>query len=149
MKYLYAYPEKCSGCRMCAIACALKHDKQCNPKMGAINIVRDEFDRYEMQFVCLQCDDAECVKVCTKKALKKEGNVVKRDEKKCIRCRMCVIACPYAGVHSFKGKIIKCDTCDGDPLCVKLCSTGALKYEEETKEIVERRRQLSKVLLKR
>jgi Fe-S-cluster-containing hydrogenase component 2 len=51
-------------------------------------------------------------------------------------------------VHSFKGKIIKCDTCDGDPLCVKFCSTGALKYEEETREIVDRRKALSKVLLK-
>jgi Fe-S-cluster-containing hydrogenase component 2 len=82
MKYLYTYPEKCSGCKMCAIVCALKHNNECNPKMGAINIVRDEFERYEIQFVCLQCDDAECVKVCTKKALKKEGkssNATRKD----------------------------------------------------------------------
>ncbi len=149
MKYLYTYPEKCTGCKLCALACSLKHFGECNPKMGAINIVRDEFDRYEIQFVCLQCDDAVCVKVCTRKALRKEGNVVRRDESRCIRCRMCVAACPYAGVHSFKGRIIKCDTCDGDPLCVKFCSTGALKWEEESTEITERRRALAAVLLRR
>ncbi|MGQ9583193.1 MAG: 4Fe-4S dicluster domain-containing protein [Thermoplasmatota archaeon] len=149
MKYLYTYPEKCTGCKLCALACSLKHFNECNPKMGAINIVRDEFDRYEIPFVCLQCDDAECVKVCTKKALKKEGNVVVRDEKRCIRCRMCVVACPYAGVHSFKGKIIKCDTCGGDPLCVKFCSTGALRWEEESREITARRKALAAAILKR
>jgi Fe-S-cluster-containing hydrogenase component 2 len=25
-------------------------------------------------------------------------------------------------------KVIKCDYCDGDPLCAKLCTYGALRY---------------------
>jgi Fe-S-cluster-containing hydrogenase component 2 len=25
-------------------------------------------------------------------------------------------------------KVIKCDLCDGDPLCVKFCETGAIQY---------------------
>ena len=30
------------------------------------------------------------------------------------------------------GRVLKCDLCDGDPICVKVCPTGALNYEPET-----------------
>jgi Fe-S-cluster-containing hydrogenase component 2 len=42
---------------------------------------------------------------------------------------------------------VKCDLCDGDPKCVKYCSTEALVYEEETKEQASRRRDLAKKIL--
>lgn len=149
MKYLHFYPEKCSGCRQCSIACSLKHFGECNPKAGAISIVRDDFDRFEMQFVCMHCDEPQCVAACMTKAMyKDEDGIVKRDEDKCIGCRMCVVACPYAAVNSLNDKIIKCDLCDGDPLCVKYCSTKAIVYEEETKELVARRREMVERLLK-
>jgi Fe-S-cluster-containing dehydrogenase component len=32
------------------------------------------------------------------------------------------------------GHVLKCDLCDGDPTCVKICPTGALSYEEMSKE---------------
>ncbi|MEW5760979.1 MAG: 4Fe-4S dicluster domain-containing protein [Candidatus Thermoplasmatota archaeon] len=148
MKYLFAYPEKCTGCRECAIACSLKKFGECNPKKAAINIVRDEFGRYEIQFLCLQCDEPVCVAVCMTNALKKEGNVVKWDKEKCIGCRMCVVSCPYAGVASFNGELLKCDLCGGDPTCVKFCSTKAIVYEEESKEILERRKKLAELFRK-
>jgi Fe-S-cluster-containing hydrogenase component 2 len=148
MKYLFFYPDKCTGCRQCSIACSLKHHGECNPKKGAISILRDEFERYETQFVCLQCEDPECVSVCMKDAIKKdEDNIIRIDEDKCIGCRMCVIACPYGGALSFKGDIIKCDLCDGDPVCIKYCSTDAIVYEEETEEIMQRRKKLVNALL--
>ncbi len=149
MKYLYLYPEKCSGCRQCSIACALNKYGECNPKMGAIQVVRDEFLRYECQFVCMQCEDAECVAVCAKNALTREDGVVIWDEDKCIGCRMCVAACPYGGISSLRGKILKCDLCDGDPVCVKYCSTDAIIYEEETRENTRRRKELVETLRKK
>ena len=149
MKYLHFYPEKCSGCRQCSIACSLKHFGECNPKAGAISIVRDDFDRFEMQFVCMHCDEPQCAAACMTKAMyKDEDGIVKRDEDKCIGCRMCVVACTYAAVNSLNDKIIKCDLCDGDPLCVKYCSTKAIVYEEETKELVARRREMVERLMK-
>jgi Fe-S-cluster-containing dehydrogenase component len=149
VKYLYFYPEKCSGCRQCSIACSLKYFGECNPKAGAISIVRDEFDRYELQFVCLQCDDPKCVDACMPNAMyKDEDGIVKRDEDKCIGCRMCVAACPYAAINSLKDNIIKCNLCEGDPACVKYCSTNAIVYEEETKELVARRKEMADKLLK-
>lgn len=149
MKYLYFYPEKCTGCRQCSIACSLKHFGECNPKAGAISIVRDEFDRYELQFVCMQCEDPKCVAACMPNALYiDEKGIVKRDEEKCIGCRMCVVACPYAAINSLNDNIIKCDLCDGDPVCVKYCSTDAIVYKEETKELVARRKEMAEKLLK-
>lgn len=149
MKYLFVYPEKCTGCKECSIACSVKKFGESNPKKGAITVVRDEFQRYEMPFVCLQCEDAECVAACAKKALKKKDNVVVLDKNKCIKCRMCVVACPYGGISSFKGEILKCDLCDGEPTCVKFCSTNAIVYEEETKQAINRRKEMAERLLKK
>lgn len=149
MKYLHFYPEKCSGCRQCSIACSVKHFGECNPKAGAISIVRDDFDRFELQFVCMQCDEPKCASACMTNALyKDEDGIVKRNDDKCIGCRMCVAACPYAAISSLKDKIIKCDLCEGDPICVKYCSTNAIVYEEETKELVARRKEMAERLLK-
>jgi Fe-S-cluster-containing dehydrogenase component len=123
---------------------------ECNPKKGAINILRDEFDRYEIQFVCLQCEEPECVGVCMVRAITRdEDGIVRIDKDKCIGCRMCVIACPYGAIDSFEGEIIKCDYCDGEPVCIKYCSTNAVVYEEENEEILERRKELAKLLLKK
>jgi Fe-S-cluster-containing hydrogenase component 2 len=38
--------------------------------------------------------------------------------------------CPF-GAMDFDGevrKVVKCNLCDGDPLCAELCSYGALQY---------------------
>jgi Fe-S-cluster-containing hydrogenase component 2 len=149
MKYIHFYPEKCSGCRQCSIACSLKHFGECNPKAGAISIVRDDYDRFELQFICMHCEDPKCAAACMPKALNKgEDGVVYRDADKCIGCRMCVAACPYSAINSLKGEIIKCDLCEGDPACVKYCSTNAIVYEEETIELTARRKELAQRLLK-
>jgi Fe-S-cluster-containing hydrogenase component 2 len=150
VKYLYTYPEKCSGCRQCSISCSLNKLGECNPKKGAINILRDEFERYEIQFVCLQCEEPECTTVCMKSAIAKgEDGIVRVDKDKCIGCRMCVVACPYGAITSFEGNIIKCDLCDGDPVCIKYCSTDAVVYEEESDELVDRRKELAQLILKK
>ncbi len=51
---------------------------------------------------------------------------------RCVRCYDCVKVCPYNGIHvDYSARIpIKCDLCDGEVLCVKVCPTGALKYED-------------------
>jgi Fe-S-cluster-containing hydrogenase component 2 len=149
MKYLFTYPELCSGCRQCSISCALNKTGECNPKRGAINVVRDEFERFEFPVVCVQCEEPECVSACVKNAIARDNNgIIKIDDDKCIGCRMCVAACPFGAVFSFKGDIVKCDLCDGDPVCIKYCSTNALVYEEESEELLKRRKDISKLVLK-
>ena len=45
-------------------------------------------------------------------------------------------ACPFGAtfVNTDNGQVLKCDLCDGDPTCVKVCPTEAITCEEITKE---------------
>jgi len=146
VKYLYVYPEKCSGCRECSVACSLKKYGECNPKKAAITVVRDEFQRYEVPIVCFQCEDPVCLKYCHQNAYVIQDGIVVRDEDRCIGCRLCAVLCPYNAITSFEGEIIKCDLCDGDPTCVKYCSTGAIQFLDETVELEKRRKDMAEKL---
>lgn len=148
MKFLYTYPEKCTGCRECSLACSLGKFGECNPKKSAIIVVRDEFRKYEFPIVCFQCDDPVCLKFCHQNAYSIENGVVVKDDDRCISCRMCAVLCPYNAITTMDGEIIKCDLCDGDPKCVKYCSTGAVQYLDETEELEKRRKALAEKVLK-
>ncbi|MEK7449476.1 MAG: 4Fe-4S dicluster domain-containing protein [Planctomycetota bacterium] len=147
MKYLYVYPELCTGCRECSLACSLTKFGECNPKKAAISVVRDEFERFEYPIICLHCSDALCQKFCPQNAYYPENGILKWDKNKCIKCRFCATVCPYAAITIMDNEIIKCDLCNGDPKCVKVCSTQAIRYEEETHELTDQRNTLAKKVL--
>lgn len=147
MKYLYVYPEKCTGCRLCSTACSLTKFGECNPKKGAINVVRDEFLRYEFPIVCFQCEDPACLKYCHQNAYSIKEGIIVRDADRCIGCRLCAVMCPYNAITAIDGEIIKCDLCDGDPKCVKYCSTDAVQYMDETEELERRRKAMAEKFL--
>ncbi len=52
------------------------------------------------------------------------------DEDKCILCKSCVGVCVNGVIllDTVRMRIIKCDHCDGDPECAKVCPTGAIHY---------------------
>lgn len=51
------------------------------------------------------------------------------DGKKCDGCEKCIGACVNRAIL-IEEKLAKiCDLCDGAPLCVMVCPTGALSYE--------------------
>jgi Fe-S-cluster-containing hydrogenase component 2 len=127
---------------MCALACSLKKNGECNPKHAAIYVARDEFERWEYPIVCMQCEDPVCEAVCPQNAYTVVEGVVVHDEDKCIGCRLCATLCPNAAINTMGTKILKCDQCGGDPECVKFCSTEAIKYLEETAELEARRHEL-------
>ncbi|MGL5514555.1 MAG: 4Fe-4S dicluster domain-containing protein, partial [Sporomusa sp.] len=63
------------------------------------------------------------------------------DERKCVGCKYCVIACPYQArfVNPVTGAADKCTFCydnrvvKGDkPACVSVCPTGALIFGDLT-----------------
>ncbi|MFA5793460.1 MAG: 4Fe-4S dicluster domain-containing protein [Candidatus Brocadiia bacterium] len=156
MKHLYVSPELCTGCKECSLACSLGKFGECNPKKAAISVVRDEFERFEYPIICMQCEDAPCLKFCPQNAYYKEstpaGEVIKYNEDKCIKCRFCATICPYCAIAVLDNDVVKCDLCTGDPekrgpKCAKVCSTGALKYEEETTELNDRRKTLARKVL--
>jgi len=154
--FVVADPGRCIGCRTCEIACALAHSKD-----GAVSSLTVENFVSRLKVVktarvttpiqCRHCENAPCVKACTKKALVQSGDSVQVVEGACIGCKECVIVCPYGAIElcatdngsTNQVRVIKCDLCknsDNGPECVKVCPTKAIHeihgYDliEETKK---------------
>lgn len=105
---------------------------------------------------CLHCVDPSCVSACPVSAMMKDPvtGIVTYDEKNCIGCRYCVVACPF-GVPRFQydtpfPKIVKCELCnhlkEGDKFkysaCAQVCPTGATLYGPTEDLMKEARRRL-------
>ncbi len=136
MKRIYTNHMLCSGCRACSVACSIAHTGMADDTRGAIRIIRNPLEGYEVQAVCRVCENPECVAACMGAALSKDpetGRII-FDEDRCIGCWMCVMVCPYQGIHPDHktGKAIICDQCEGreDAACVAACSTGAIVFVE-------------------
>ena len=134
MKMLAVDYSRCTGCRLCEIACSLQHDGVANPAAARLAIVRWDEEGIHVPAVCQQCEVAMCEQVCQPKAIRRDAatSALLVNYDLCIGCRMCVIGCPYGAmsVHPVGRQVIKCDLCDGDPRCVKFCEPGALQFVE-------------------
>jgi Fe-S-cluster-containing hydrogenase component 2 len=64
----------------------------------------------------------------------------------CIGCKACVAACPFGamGFDEIEKKVIKCDMCDGEPLCVRFCDMKAIDYLDATTSNFEKMRDASR-----
>ena len=117
------------------MVCSLSHEGVCGPAYSLINIVKWELMGIYAPAVCQQCEDRICASACPMKAITKSytTGLFIRDLRKCIGCLNCAISCPFGAVslNPITNKAQSCDLCDGDPLCVKFCPTGALLYEEQ------------------
>ena len=58
--------------------------------------------------------------------------VVSRKQEDCFSCAACKVMCPHGAVVYDSGldAFDTCDLCGGDPACVRVCPTGALRYED-------------------
>ncbi|MFB3818820.1 MAG: 4Fe-4S dicluster domain-containing protein [Candidatus Methylomirabilales bacterium] len=125
-------PARCTGCRMCELACSLAKTGAFAPALSRIRVHVFAEDFKHIPLACFQCSDAPCARACPAAALLQGDGLVRFVREKCIGCRMCMLACPF-GVISFDDEtraIAKCDTCDGDPECVKFCAYGTLTFRE-------------------
>jgi len=132
--------DQCGGCRECEVVCSWAHNKGIiNPRRGRITVVKDEAEGIYIPFMCLQCEEAYCMKVCPVSAITEDSETGAKiiQEDVCIGCRLCVIACPFGGVgfDPEKRKPIKCDLCQdlGEPQCVKWCPKEFLKLVDTEK----------------
>ncbi|MEM4160757.1 MAG: 4Fe-4S dicluster domain-containing protein [Thermoplasmata archaeon] len=119
--------EKCTGCRACMLACAVRHRGKYSLAMARIWV--EEVDEMDVgPTVCRHCVSPACMKACTAGAIRKRGELVLIDMKRCTGCRACVDACPFGAIRysSKLKKALKCDLCDGEPECIKACITGAI-----------------------
>ncbi len=143
-KMLAIDPEKCTGCRLCEIACSIYHEKACAPEKARIHVTNWENEGIYIPMVCQQCDVPICEIVCPMHAVKRdsETGAVVIDDNFCVGCRLCVQFCPFGsiGVDNKTKKITKCDLCGGEPVCVKFCQPKALLYLDPTTLSMRKRR---------
>lgn len=141
-KQLVIKPERCVGCRTCELMCSFGHYDLFNPRMAAVTVVEYFEDALAIPIMCMQCDDAACAKVCPVGALKREDDgFVSYNADKCIKCKMCMNACPLGNIHysPIARKMIKCDLCGGEPMCVRYCSGDAIELVDDA-DIPDRKR---------
>ena len=132
---LQFHAERCDGCNDCMIACAQAKSGTDNLAQSRIRIMPDS-NGVELA-LCRQCADPICVTNCPSGALTKnaETGVIDWTDGKCVNCLLCTAGCSYAGIvyEAEVGHVTKCDTCDGEPACVKACAKGALEYRTEAR----------------
>jgi carbon-monoxide dehydrogenase iron sulfur subunit len=129
---LVVTPSRCTGCRTCELACAVSHGRQMMPARSRVRAFSFS-ERENIPILCLQCDDAACVRVCPVEALVRNEatGAVEVAEDRCILCNLCIPACPFGNIYIDPGtsRIVKCDLCRGNPICAQFCPTGALSFE--------------------
>ena len=143
-KALYINHEKCTGCRLCELVCAVKHDGISNPARSRIRVMKWEQEGLYVPMSCQQCQDAPCMNVCPVKAISKDEKLgaMTIDYDVCIGCRSCVAVCPF-GAMSFNvidKKVFKCDLCEGDPQCVRFCEEKAVDFVEPDEVSIAKKR---------
>jgi len=142
--------SSCTGCKACQIACKDKHrlpdgmlwrrvvEAQGGTWARKGDTWADLTHTYFMSVACMHCERPICVEVCPSKAMqKREDGVVFVDPDRCIGCRYCEWACPYAAPQfdAETGVMTKCDLCRDHlekgraPACVQACPMRVLTLE--------------------
>ena len=138
MKRIVFDPVKCGLCGACMAACSAVKKGRIDLAQSRIRIETAGSRKPLRAAVCAQCEEPVCVTACMRGIIGKEesGRVTRRYED-CFRCAACLVSCPVGAVLEDKDMkaFIACDLCgkDGgeDPLCVRVCLGGALRFEEE------------------
>jgi len=148
-------PTKCVGCRTCEAVCSLVNEGEANPTKSRIKVVRtiDNGLMYPIPVLCQQCERASCAEVCPARAITRNGDgVLIVNEKKCLGCSACTMACPFGAiaVHPEKRVASKCTQCadfGGEPQCVKHCFPQALRFIPAERAGITRARAKTEKLL--
>lgn len=161
--FVTADGSKCTGCKACELACFAEHNCKSNgvgktvgtvtvPVTPKLYLVKGEGICLPIQ--CKHCEDAPCLNACVKGAISRINGQVIIDEKKCIGCKDCVMACPFGAIAILpvsengvpacqvgsdlpQKAASKCDLCmgiEGGPACVRACPNKALRLVDPDEE---------------
>ena len=134
-KILFVDSEKCTGCELCVLHCSFVKTETFSRARSAVYIIREEEKGMHIPSMCLQCEEPVCALVCPVNALTRdeETGIVNKDEELCIKnCKLCIKACPFGipVLDPVTEKMLKCDLCQGNPVCAQVCPTEAIQYLE-------------------
>jgi carbon-monoxide dehydrogenase iron sulfur subunit len=144
---------KCTGCRICEMACSIKNCAEVNPVRSRIRIVRVESEGNAQSYpvMCMKCVEAFCIAVCPVGAISKDLETGARviDVDKCIACSACVYACPFGAIAVDRtlGHAFNCNLCEGEPTCVQFCPRDAIQYVDGAEVSIRLRRSSLESLL--
>ena len=141
-KGFYIDVNKCTGCRVCQVACKDVNDLDAGVLFRAVtDYEAGAFPNpkaYKISLACNHCASPACVAICPTGAMyKRESDgVVLVDESLCDGCQKCVEICPYGAPKYIEslGKVRKCQFCEGkiqegeQPACVASCLMRAIEY---------------------
>lgn len=131
----------CYGCKTCTIGCKSENNtpKDVNWRKVREFTTENPNSQVFLTMSCNHCDDPQCLKVCPVSAYtKREDGIVLQDHERCLGCRSCIMACPYAAPQydPVEKKVSKCDMCVDridqglEPRCVESCPAKILKFGE-------------------
>jgi len=132
---LKIYPEKCTGCSLCAAVCSARLVEKFNPSRAAIYVESLLPEKIVIRpYACIQCDEHPCVESCPVEAIveDKELGIYVVDKELCTGCGECIEVCPYNGLRLDPAEmyVIKCDVCRGKSRCVEICPEEVLEMVE-------------------
>lgn len=120
--------SKCTGCRLCEIACSLHHTGSINPERSRIRVFEEGEGDIMFPLIAGPYTETEC----------NAKNIVILNGKEYDACIFCRSSCPAKSIFKEPDTDIplKCDFCGEppDPECVKICPSGALTLEGQEKE---------------
>ena len=127
--------ELCDGCGDCMIACAETKSGTRDLAQARLRILPAETpDATPDLALCRQCGMPDCATHCPAGALRKSAasGVIEWDAARCVNCLLCTAGCAYGGItyDAAIGHVSKCDTCAGDPACVRACKSAGEQSEK-------------------
>ncbi|MGF7186275.1 Fe-S-cluster-containing hydrogenase component 2 [Desulfitispora alkaliphila] len=135
--YISVDYDKCVGCRICEVECAMHHNNGV-PDLDKSRIKVYKYNpMVDIPAICAGCNDAPCLEACPD-----ELNAMKRDEttgailineENCVEnCTLCIDACKDRANVLRRSKendtaVGLCGLCDGEyPKCVEACPEDCL-----------------------
>jgi formate dehydrogenase iron-sulfur subunit len=147
---------KCIGCRSCEQACREAHGqpKEQPAKLTATSftVIEDHGDKF-VRRMCQHCQQPACASACLVGALEKSPlGPVTYNEKKCMGCRYCMLACPYQVPKYEWSKLApymrKCDMCyervraGQKTVCAEACPAEATVFGARSELLREARKRM-------